>query len=172
MKAYTLITDLKNHVGQEVTLAGWVYKNRPTGKLIFLMLRDGSGLCQCVIEKGDASASFFDTAKHLSQEASLTVTGTVRADERAVGGHELLVSGVEVVHDSSDYPITPKPHGIDFLMKQRHLWFRSQRQLLILRIRATLIDAIRSYFNNNGFTLIDTPIFAPSAGEGSQPCLK
>ncbi len=167
MKPYTLITDLKNHVGQEVTLAGWVYKNRPTGKLIFLMLRDGSGLCQCVIEKGDSSASFFDTAKHLSQEASLTVTGTVRADERAVGGHELLVSGVNVVHDSSDYPITPKPHGIDFLMKQRHLWFRSQRQLLILRIRATLIDAIRAYFNNNGFTLIDTPIFAPSAGEGS-----
>jgi asparaginyl-tRNA synthetase len=167
MKPHTLITDLKNHVGKEVVLAGWVYKNRPTGKLVFLTLRDGTGLCQCVVEKCDQSDGYFDTAKRLAQEASVTVRGIVRADERAVGGHELRVTDLRAIHASTDYPITPKPHGVEFLMKHRHLWFRSRRQFLILRIRATLVDAIRSYFNSNGFILIDTPIFAPSAGEGS-----
>lgn len=167
MRNYTLVSNLKDHVGQEVELAGWVYKNRPAGKLIFLTLRDGTGLCQCLIEKSDQTEAFFDAAKHLAQEASFTVRGVVRADERAVGGHELDVVNLEVVHASADYPITPKAHGIDFLMNHRHLWFRSQRQFLILRIRATLVDAIRSYFNDSGFVLIDTPIFAPSAGEGA-----
>ncbi len=167
MKSLTPINELHKHVGKEVTLGGWVYKNRPTGKLIFLTVRDGSGLCQCVIEKGDAAEAFFQTAKHLSQESSVKVSGTVRADERAIGGHELDVTNLELVHSSTNYPITPKPHGVDFLMKHRHLWFRSRRQFLILRIRATLADAIRSYFNDNGFVLIDTPIFAPSAGEGA-----
>ncbi len=167
MNNYTPITDLKNHIGEEVSLAGWVYKNRPTGKLIFLMLRDGTGLCQCVIEKGDASAAYFDDAKHLYQEASVVVRGTVRADERAAGGCEVDVTGLEIVHNAPGYPITPKPHGVEFLMQHRHLWFRSRRQFLILRIRATLVDAIRQYFNSQGFVLIDTPIFAPSAGEGA-----
>lgn len=167
MNNLTEIRDLSRHVGREVTLGGWVYKNRPSGKLIFLLLRDGTGLCQCVIEKTDATESFFETAKRLSQEASLTVRGLVNADERAPGGCELRVTGIDVIHDSTGFPITPKPHGVEFLMRHRHLWFRSQRQLLILRIRATLIDAIRSYFNDNGFVLIDTPIFCGSAGEGA-----
>jgi asparaginyl-tRNA synthetase len=165
MQTHTLISDLKHHVGKEVSLSGWVYKNRPTGKLIFLTVRDGTGLCQCVIERSEATQVFFETAKHLAQEASLRLRGVVRAEQRAVGGHELNVTGLEPLHASSDYPITPKAHGVDFLMKHRHLWFRSRRQFLILRIRATLIDAIRSYFNSNGFILIDTPLFAPAAGE-------
>ena len=157
MKASTTISNLKHHEGKEVTLAGWVYKNRPSGKLVFLVLRDGTGLCQCVIEKNDASADYFDNAKRLSQEASVVVRGTVNADERSVGGYELRVTGMDIVHDSTDYPITPKPHGVEFLFKHRHLWFRSQRQFLIMRLRHTLIDAIRSFFNNNGFTCVDTP---------------
>jgi asparaginyl-tRNA synthetase len=120
-----------------------------------------------VVEKNEKSEPFFDAAKRLAQESSLTVRGSVRADERAVGGYELRVTGLESIHEASDYPITPKPHGIDFLMKHRHLWFRSRRQFLILRIRATLVEAIRAYFNENGFILIDTPIFAPAAGEGA-----
>jgi asparaginyl-tRNA synthetase len=166
MNTFTPISTLKDCIGQEVTLAGWVYKNRPTGKLIFLTVRDGTGLCQCIIEKGEATADFFADAKHLAQESSVTVRGTVRGDERAVGGCELVVSGIELVHAARDYPITPKAHGVEFLMKHRHLWFRSRRQFLILRIRATVVDAIRSYFNRNGYVLIDTPLFAPSAGEG------
>jgi len=168
MNSTTPICELPGHVGKEVRLSGWVYKARPTGKLIFLTVRDGTGLCQCVIERTDATEPFFETAKRLTQETSLHVRGTVRADERAVGGCELLVTGVDVVHEARDYPITPKPHGVEFLMKHRHLWFRSRRQFLILKIRATLVDAIRQFFNTNGFTLIDTPIFAPSAGEGAQ----
>ncbi|HRX87687.1 MAG TPA: asparagine--tRNA ligase, partial [Phycisphaerae bacterium] len=164
----TPISQLREHIGQEVQLSGWVFKCRPTGKLIFLTVRDGTGLCQCVVEKGEATEGFFDVAKHLAQESAVCVRGTVRADERAPGGCELDVTGVEVVHAAVDYPITPKPHGVEFLMKNRHLWFRSRRQFLILKIRATLVDAIRQFFNGHGFTLIDTPIFAPSAGEGAQ----
>jgi asparaginyl-tRNA synthetase len=168
MPTYTQITELKEHVGKEVTLAGWVYRNRPSGKLIFLTIRDGTGICQCVIQRSVETEGFFEVAKRLAQEASVVVRGSVRADERAAGGHELDVAHVDVIHESSGYPITPKPHGIEFLMKHRHLWFRSRRQFLILRIRATLVDAIREYFNSHGFVLIDTPIFAPSAGEGAQ----
>jgi asparaginyl-tRNA synthetase len=131
MNTFTPISTLKDCIGQEVTLAGWVYKNRPTGKLIFLTVRDGTGLCQCIIEKGEATADFFADAKHLAQESSVTVRGTVRGDERAVGGCELVVSGIELVHAARDYPITPKAHGVEFLMKHRHLWFRSRRQFLI-----------------------------------------
>ena len=167
MQGITEIRDLKSHIGQTVTLAGWVYKNRPKGRIIFLTLRDGTGLCQCLIERTDRTQSFFDDAKHLHQEASLTVCGQVSADERAVGGCELRVTGLDILHNADGYPITPKPHGVEFLMKHRHLWFRSRRQFLILRIRSTLVDAIRSYFNDNGFVLIDTPIFSASAGEGS-----
>jgi asparaginyl-tRNA synthetase len=168
MNHSTPISDLSNHIGEEVQLSGWVYKTRPTGKLIFLTVRDGTGLCQCVIEKSDDTEPFFDTAKRLSQESSLHVRGRVRADERAIGGCELDVTALALVHAATDFPITPKPHGVEFLMKHRHLWFRSRRQFLILKVRATLVDAIRQFFNDNGFVLIDTPIFAPSAGEGAQ----
>ena len=162
------IRDLHRHVGQTVTLQGWVYNRRDSGKIAFIVLRDGSGLCQCVVSKSPATEAFFEDARKLTQETSVRLTGTVRADPKQVGGHELDVSGMEVVGQSIDFPITPKPHGIEFLFKHRHLHFRSRRQWHILRVRHAVVDEIRQYFNRNGFTLIDTPIFAPAAGEGAQ----
>jgi asparaginyl-tRNA synthetase len=168
MSTKTTIAALAQHVGQGVTLQGWLHNLRSSGKLLFLIVRDGTGLCQCVLEKNEQTAADFDAARHLGQESSLEIDGLVRADARAEGGYELSATAVRVVHPAVDFPITPKPHGVDFLMKHRHLWFRSRRQWTILRIRATLVDAIRSYFNSRGFVLIDTPIFAPAAGEGAQ----
>ncbi|MGB0716877.1 MAG: asparagine--tRNA ligase [Phycisphaerae bacterium] len=165
---YTPISQLSEHVDQTVTLAGWAYKSRSSGKVAFIVVRDGSGLCQCVLEKNESTESFFGEAKKLGQESAICVTGVVKADDRAVGGCELQVTHVEIVDAAQDYPITPKPHGIEFLMARRHLWFRSQRQWQILRIRATIIDQIRKFYNDQGFVLIDTPIFAPAAGEGAQ----
>jgi len=168
MATLATIAELAGHVGQTVTLQGWLYNSRSSGKLLFLIVRDGTGLCQCVLEKTDAAAELFEGAKRLGRESSLAVTGVVQRDERSVGGHELAVTDVRVIQNVSGYPITPKAHGTDFLMKNRHLWFRSQRQWAILRVRHTLVDAIRRYFNDHGFILIDTPIFAPAAGEGAQ----
>jgi len=168
METKITIDRLSECVGQSVTLSGWVYNIRPGGKIAFVILRDGTGLCQCVVEKNEQTQHFFDDIKKLPQESSLEITGSVSKDERATRGYEIRVTGVHVVHPSQDYPITPKPHGTDFLMKHRHLWFRSQRQWHILRIRATIVDEIRRFFNDNGFVLIDTPIFAPAAGEGAQ----
>ena len=162
------VSELGDHVGQTVTLRGWLYNSRSSGKLLFLILRDGSGLCQCVLEKTDQNEELFTAARHLGQESALEIDGVIRADERSVGGHELSASDVRIVQNAEGYPITPKAHGVDFLMKNRHLWFRSQRQWAILRIRHTVIEGIRGYFNERGFILIDTPIFAPSAGEGAQ----
>ncbi len=162
------INNLHNHVGQSVTLRGWLYHRRDSGKIAFLLVRDGTGLCQCVISKNEQTEAFFEQARRLGQETSITVTGTVRADPKQVGGHEIDVTALEIVGSSENYPITNKPHGIDFLFKNRHLHFRSRRQWAILKIRATLVDEIRGYFNRNGYTLIDTPIFAPAAGEGAQ----
>ena len=163
----TTISRLADYVGKTVTLHGWVLRNTPKGKLVFVTLRDGTGYCQCVVERGEATEGFFDEARRLTQESAVAVTGTVSADERAIGGHEVRVTSLKTVHAAVEYPITPKHHGIEFLMRQRHLWFRSQRQYVILRVRHTLVDAIRRYFNDNGFILIDTPIFAPAAGEGA-----
>jgi asparaginyl-tRNA synthetase len=168
MAIATTIAELSGHVGQTVTLSGWLYNSRSSGRLVFVILRDGTGLCQCVVEKAGDNAESFETARRLGQESSLIVAGKVRADERAVGGHELLVHELRVVQDVEGYPITPKAHGIDFLMKHRHLWFRSQRQWAVMRVRATLIKAIREYFDSRDFILIDTPIFAPAVGEGAQ----
>ncbi|GAI19175.1 unnamed protein product, partial [marine sediment metagenome] len=162
------ISELKNNVGQEVTLAGWLYQSRSSGKIQFLIIRDGTGLCQCILEKGKVSNELFEQLKHLGQESSLTVTGTVRADERSVGGYELAITNAQIISPAADYPITPKSHGIDFLLKNRHLHLRSQRQWCIGKIRHTLIDAIRRFFNDNGFILIDTPIFTAMAAEGEQ----
>jgi asparaginyl-tRNA synthetase len=167
MAKATTIAELPNHAGQTVTLSGWLYNSRSTGKLVFLIVRDGTGLCQCVVDKGNVTAEVFEAAKRLGQETSLEVEGLIRADERAVGGYEMAVTGLRVVQDVEGYPITPKPHGIDFLMRHRHLWFRSQRQWAILRVRSTLVDAIRRYHHERGFVLIDTPILAPSAAEGA-----
>ncbi len=168
MLTSTTIAELKDHASETVTLRGWLYNSRSSGKLLFLILRDGTGLCQCVLEKTDANADEFAALRRLGQESSLEIDGTVRAEERSVGGYELTASAVRVVQEAEGYPITPKPHGSEFLFKHRHLWFRSQRQWAILRLRHTIINAIRTFFNERGFVLIDTPIFAPAAGEGAQ----
>jgi asparaginyl-tRNA synthetase len=164
----TYIAELKNNVGQEVTLSGWLYNSRASGKIQFLIIRDGTGLCQCIVEKRQVADELFNQLKHLGQESSLTITGTVRADERSVGGYELAVTGAKIVSPATDYPITPKSHGIDFLLKNRHLHLRSQRQWCIGKIRHTVIDAIRRFFNDNGYILIDTPIITATAGEDTQ----
>jgi len=165
---YTLIEQLKDRVGQQVTLAGWLYNSRSSGKILFLILRDGTGLCQCVVEKKAVADEVFDRLEHLGQESSLTVTGTVRADKRSIGGYEVVVSDAEIICETQGYPITPKSHGIDFLLKNRHLYLRSRRPWCVGRIRHTVVDAIRRFFNDNGFTLVDTPIFTTMAAEGEQ----
>ncbi|MGD9109997.1 MAG: asparagine--tRNA ligase [Phycisphaerales bacterium] len=161
----TLICKLSKDVGNEVALSGWVYQSRASGKVQFIILRDGTGLCQCIVEKGKVSDELFDELKHLGQESSLTITGLVREEPRSVGGYELAVTDAKIIHQASDYPITPKSHGTDFLLKHRHLHLRSQGQWCIGKVRHTVIDAIRRFFNDNGFTLIDTPIFTTIAGE-------
>lgn len=161
----TKISDLKDNVEKTVTIGGWVYHSRPGGKVIFLVVRDGSGLCQCIIEKTAVPEELFSQLAHLSMESSLTLTGAVRADERSVGGYELAVTDAKILCPTQDYPITPKSHGIDFLLKNRHLHLRSQMPWCIGRIRHTLVNAIRQFFNDNGFTLVDTPIFTGIAGE-------
>jgi asparaginyl-tRNA synthetase len=159
------IDQLKDHVGQEVTLHGWLYNSRASGKIQFLIVRDGTGLCQCIVEKGKVPDELFEQLKRLGQESSLSVAGTIRADERSVGGYEMAVTDAQVIAPAEGYPITPKPHGVEFLMKHRHLHLRSQRQWAIGRVRHTVIDAIRRYFNDNGFVLVDTPIFTTIVGE-------
>jgi asparaginyl-tRNA synthetase len=166
--AKTYISELKNNIGKEVTLAGWLYQSRSSGKIQFLIIRDGTGLCQCVVEQGKVPDELFDRLKHLGQESSLTVTGAVRADQRSVGGCELVLSDAQIICPAEGYPITPKSHGVDFLLKHRHLHLRSQRQWCIGKIRHTVVDAIRRFFNDNGFTLIDTPIFTTIIGEDQQ----
>jgi asparaginyl-tRNA synthetase len=162
----TYINQLKDHIGEEVTLKGWLYNSRSSGKLVFLQLRDGTGIVQCVVFKGNDEA-VFEKAKSLGQESSIVVTGTVKADERSSLGVELDVKDVEVLQNVHDYPITPKEHGTEFLMDNRHLWIRSKKQHAILKVRHTIIKAVRDYFDDNGFTLADTPIFTPAACEGT-----
>mgnify|MGYP001387991332 CR=1 FL=1 len=161
------IADIAGHVGQTVTLAGWVYHKTEKGKLVFLMLRDGSGMIQCVVFKKNVSEETFAAAQALSQEASCRVTGSVRADERAPGGYELDVQQIEIVGPSHDYPITPKEHGTEFLMEHRHLWVRSSRQHALLRIRAEVIAAAQEWLNSQGFVRFDTPILTATAAEGT-----
>ena len=168
MKNYTTIDSLLQHENQEVTLAGWLYNRRGSGKVQFMIIRDGTGLCQCIVEKGKIPDELFEQLKHLGQESSLTVTGTVRAEQRSVGGYELAVTDAKIISSCEGYPITPKSHGIDFLLKNRHLHLRSHLQWCIGKIRHTVIDAVRRFFNDNGFTLIDTPIITAIAGEEQQ----
>ncbi len=163
----TYIADIAAHVGQQVTLRGWLHNRRSSGKIHFLIVRDGSGFIQAVVSKAAVGDEAFGRADHLSQETSLSVTGTVRADTRAKGGYELDVHTFEVHGDSHDYPITPKEHGVDYLMDRRHLWIRAERQAAILRVRHEVINAVRDYFNGRGFILCDTPIFTPAACEGT-----
>jgi len=151
--------------GQEVTVRGWLYNKRSSGKIRFLLVRDGTGLIQCVLDRSSVSPEVFDSYEKLSQESSLMVTGKVREDKRAPGGYELNLSDVEVVQVAIDYPISPKEHGVEFLMDRRHLWLRSSRQQAILKLRDEIIRAIRDYFYENSFVLIDTPILTASIGE-------
>lgn len=164
------IADAAKHVGETVEIPGWLYNLRKSGKIVFPILRDGTGLMQCVAVKSALPEEVFESLKHLTQESSLIVRGKVRAEARAAGGHEMDVEGVEIlqrVSEEDPYPITPKEHGVDFLMDHRHLWLRSQRQHAIIRVRHEIIRSVRDYFDNNGFTLVDTPIFTPAACEGT-----
>ena len=160
------IDQLKNHIGGEVTLKGWLYNSRSSGKLVFLQLRDGTGIVQCVVFKGN-NEEVFEKAKSLGQESSIIVTGTVKEDTRSSIGVEIDVNDIEVLQNVHEYPITPKEHGTEFLMDNRHLWIRSKKQNAVLKVRHTVIKAVRDYFDNNGFILADTPIFTPAACEGT-----
>jgi len=166
----TTIAEIGKHDGQSVTIRGWLYNLRESGKLLFPQFRDGSGIIQGVVPKNAVTPEVFDAIKTLTQESSVIVEGKVRADKRAPGGYELDVVNVQVVQrvpESSPYPITPKEHGTDFLMEHRHLWVRSQRQAAILRVRAEIIKAARDFFDERGFTLTDPPIITPAACEGT-----
>src|SRR5262245_47686890 len=162
------IEDIAAHEGQTVTIRGWLANRRSSGKIHFLQVRDGSGFIQAVMSKAAVGDDAFSIADHLSQESAVVVTGTVRADKRAPGGFEIDASGLDVISPAHEYPITPKEHGPDFLLDRRHLWIRTARQHAVLRVRHEVIDAVRDYFNGRGFILADTPIFTPSACEGTQ----
>ncbi len=169
------IRQMADHIGEEVTLQGWLYAKTGKGRLQFLQVRDGSGICQAVVFKKNVSEEEFAAASDLTQESSLRVTGSVRADERAPGvpgGYELDVTGVEVVQMAGEYPIQPKEHGVEFLMKNRHLWIRSSRQWAVLRVRATVIRALRDWLDGHGFLNVDTPILTPAAAEGTTTLFK
>jgi asparaginyl-tRNA synthetase len=164
------IAEAASHAGETVEVPGWLYNLRKSGKIVFPILRDGTGLIQCVALKSALPEETFEELKHLTQESSLIVRGTIRAEPRAPGGYEMDVEGVEIVQkvsESDPYPITPKEHGVEFLMDHRHLWLRSQRQHAIIRVRHEVIKSVRDYFDNHGFTLVDTPIFTPAACEGT-----
>jgi asparaginyl-tRNA synthetase len=163
----TYIEEIARHEGQVVTLRGWLHNRRSSGKIHFLTVRDGSGFIQCVMSRKAVGDETFAAADHLAQESAVIVEGTVRADSRAPGGYELDVTRLDIVSSATDYPITPKEHGVDYLLDRRHLWIRTPRQVAILRIRHEIIDAVRDFFNVRGFVLADTPIFTPSACEGT-----
>ena len=163
----TTINQLSQHVGEQAALTGWLYNSRSSGKIAFLIVRDGTGMCQCIVEKSFVPEDVFERAKSLTQEASVRVEGLIKEEPRAPGGYEMHATDVQPIAPSIDYPITPKPHGIDFLMRNRHLHLRSKRPWALMRIRHTIIDAVRRFFDSRDFVLIDTPILTPSAGEGA-----
>lgn len=167
MMDQTYVEDLSGMIGEDVVLKGWLYNSRSSGKLVFLQLRDGTGIVQCVVFKGNVDDDTFEQAKSLGQESSLIVRGKVKEDARSPIGVEIDVTGVDIVQAAADYPITPKEHGTEFLMDHRHLWIRSKKQHAVLRVRHTVIKATRDYFDDNGFILADTPIFTPAACEGT-----
>lgn len=163
----TYSSELSKHVGEEVVLKGWLYNLRSSGKIVFPQLRDGTGIVQCVALKNTVSPDVWEALKGLGQESSLMIRGTVRADERAPGGYEIDVVDAQVLQQVHDYPITPKEHGTEFLMDQRHLWLRSRRQHAVLKVRHTVVQAVRNFLDNDGFTLADAPILTPAACEGT-----
>lgn len=164
------IERIADHVGERVTVKGWLYASTHKGKLLFLQVRDGTGITQAVAFRPNLGDELFDTLVHLGQESSLVITGTVKANDRAPGfprGYEIEVESGQVLQNAVDYPITPKEHGVEFLMDNRHLWLRSSQQWAIMRVRATLKRAIIDFFDSRGFLNIDTPILTPSAAEGT-----
>src|SRR6184192_1105605 len=161
------ITELSRHVGEEVSLKGWLYNMRSSGKLLFPQLRDGTGIVQGVVAKNAVPEEIWEALNPLGQESSLIITGRVREDARAPGGVEVDIANAEVLQNAHDFPITPKEHGPEFLLDNRHLWLRSKKQHAILKVRATVIKAVRDFLDNDGFTLCDTPIFTPAACEGT-----
>ena len=164
---HTYINTIGKHAGQSVTIKGWLHNRRSSGKIHFLVVRDGTGFLQVVMGKRDVDEATFQKADHLGQESAIIVTGTVKEEPRAAGGYEMVASGLEVVNEAHEYPITPKEHGVDYLMDRRHLWIRAERQTSILKIRHEIINAVRDFFNEQGFILADTPIFTPAACEGT-----
>ncbi len=165
--ARVYIEELSRHAGEEVTLLGWLANKRSSGKIHFLQVRDGTGVCQCVASLADLGAESFAAADHMGQETSLEISGIVRADSRAPGGYELTIKALRIVAQSADYPITPKDHGIAFLLDKRHLWVRSARQHAILRVRSEVESACRDFFHQRGFVLFDAPILTPTSCEGT-----
>ena len=161
------ISDFKNHVGNEIRLQGWLHNKRSSGKLQFLIVRDGSGFAQAVMAKAAVPEAAWAAAEAMGQESSLELTGRVKEDKRAPGGFEVDVTGLTAVQVAHDYPITPKEHGTAFLMENRHLWLRSQRQHAVIRVRHAVVKGVRDYLDDQGFTLVDTPIFTPAACEGT-----
>ena len=167
MIPWVYVDGLGAHEGRRVTVNGWLAAQRSGGKLRFLQVRDGTGTVQCVVSKGDVTPEVFERSGHLGQETSLSVTGTVRTDPRAPIGYEIGVDDVTVFHSTDGFPISPKEHGVAFLLDHRHLWLRSSRQHAILRIRSEVVRSCRQYFDERGFTLIDAPMFTPAACEGT-----
>ena len=161
------IEKIGNYVGKEIGIKGWLYNRRSSGKIHFLLVRDGTGIVQCVMGIKDVPENIFHLADELPQESSLIVHGKVREDKRAPGGYELNMTHLEVIQKSEPYPIALKEHGVDFLMENRHLWLRSRKQHSLIRIRHNVISAVRDFFNNQGFICVDTPIFTPAACEGT-----
>jgi asparaginyl-tRNA synthetase len=164
------ISEAGKHVGETVEIRGWLYNLRKSGKIVFPIIRDGSGMMQCVAVKSNLPEETFEMLKGLTQESSVKITGKIRAEQRATGGYELDVESAELVQrvpEEAPYPITPKEHGVDFLMDHRHLWLRSRRQHAAIRVRHEVIKSIRDYLDGHGFTLVDTPIFTPAACEGT-----
>jgi len=163
----TTIVEVSKYLGQEVTIGAWLANKRSSGKIAFLQLRDGTGFIQGVVEKSQVAEEVFQLAKSLTQESSIYVTGTVREDARSPFGYELSVTNIRLIHEAVDYPITPKEHGVEFLMDNRHLWLRSKRQHAIMKIRNEVIRATYEFFHNNGFVKVDPPILTGSAPEGT-----
>ena len=164
---YTYIENIADFVDKEVEIRGWVYNKRSSGKVQFLMVRDGTGIIQGVATKENTEPESFSLMDNLDQESSVIVRGKVREDKRAPIGYELSIDSVEVVGGSEGYPITPKSHGVDFLLQNRHIWIRSSKQWAILRVRAEVVKAVEDYLWERGFLRFDAPIFTPSACEGT-----
>jgi asparaginyl-tRNA synthetase len=166
------INQIQKYKDKNVKINGWVYNSRRSGKIGFLTLRDGFGLVQGIVVKNEIGEELFNDFKSLTQESSLSIIGKVVKNDRAVGGYEILVENFKIHHLSQDYPITPKEHGTEFLMSNRHLWLRSKKQHAILKVRHQIIKSIRDFFDKNDFTLVDTPIFTPNAAEGTSTLFK